>query len=97
MTSNQDAVLAPGPHGIPQLIINKALRIQGFSHCGFRGPSGVTRLGRLAGWAQDGQLKAITKVWEGLDAAPAALVAMFAGENVGQAVVRVGPRPSLRV
>ena len=46
------------------------------------------------GWAQDCQLKAITNVWEGLDAAPVALVAMLAGENVGQAVVRVGPDPT---
>ena len=32
-----------------------------------------------------------TRTWEGLDSAPDALVAMLAGENVGQVVVRVGP------
>lgn len=42
-----------------------------------------------AGWAEDGQLKAITNIWGGLDTAPAALVAILAGENVGQVVVRV--------
>jgi NADPH-dependent curcumin reductase CurA len=51
-------------------------------------------LDQLAGWAQGGQLKTITKVWDGLDAAPAALVSMLAGENVGQVVVRVGPDPA---
>jgi NADPH-dependent curcumin reductase CurA len=90
---DQDAVLAPGPHGIPQLIINKTLRIEGFLTADFA-PHRSDALDRLAGWAQDGQLKAITNVWEGLDAAPAALVAMLAGENVGQAVVRVGPDPA---
>jgi NADPH-dependent curcumin reductase CurA len=40
---------------------------------------------------RDGQLKAITRTWEGLDSAPEALVAMLAGGNVGQVVVRVGP------
>jgi NADPH-dependent curcumin reductase CurA len=43
---------------------------------------------------QQGQLKAITKVFGGLDAAPEALVAMLAGENIGQVVVRVGPDPT---
>jgi NADPH-dependent curcumin reductase CurA len=90
---DQDAVLAPGPHGIPQLIINKTLRIEGFLTADFV-RQWSDGLGRLAGWTQDGQLKAITKIWEGLDAAPAALVAMLAGENVGQVVVRVGPDPA---
>jgi|GEM_PF-3912944 NADPH-dependent curcumin reductase CurA len=51
-------------------------------------------LHQLAGWTQEGQLKTITKIWNGLDAAPAALVAMLAGENIGQVVVRVGPDPT---
>jgi NADPH-dependent curcumin reductase CurA len=45
-------------------------------------------------WTRQGQLKPITKVFDGLDAAPAALVAMLAGENIGQVVVRVGPDPT---
>jgi NADPH-dependent curcumin reductase CurA len=51
-------------------------------------------LEHLAEWMQQGQLKAITKVFGGLDAVPEALVAMLAGENIGQVVVRVGPDPT---
>jgi NADPH-dependent curcumin reductase CurA len=89
----QDAVLAPGPRGIPQLVINKALRLEGFLTADFM-PQWGDALDRLAGWTQQGQLKAITKVWDGLDAAPEALVAMLAGENIGQVVVRVAPDPT---
>jgi NADPH-dependent curcumin reductase CurA len=88
--ANQDAVLAPGPRGIPQLIINKSLRIEGFLTADFMS-EWSDALDKLAGWAQQGQLKAITKVWDGLDTAPDALVAMLAGENVGQVVVKIGP------
>jgi NADPH-dependent curcumin reductase CurA len=88
-----DAVLAPGPRGIPLLIVNKALRLEGFLTADFM-PEWGTALDHLAVWVQQGQLKAITKVWDGLDAAPEALVAMLAGENVGQVVVRVGPDPT---
>jgi NADPH-dependent curcumin reductase CurA len=52
---------------------------------------GASPAGRMT---QEGQLKTITKIWNGLDAAPAALVAMLAGENIGQVVVRVGPDPT---
>jgi NADPH-dependent curcumin reductase CurA len=89
----QDGVLAPGPRGIPLLIINKALRIEGFLTADFM-PEWGEALDRLAKWTQEGHLRPITKVWEGLDAAPEALVAMLAGENVGQVVVRVGPDPT---
>ena len=89
----QDAVLAPGPRGIPLLIVNNALRIEGFLTADFI-PEWGNALDQLAAWTQEGQLKTITKVWDGLDAAPAALVAMLAGENIGQVVVRVGPDPT---
>jgi NADPH-dependent curcumin reductase CurA len=89
----QDAVLATSPRGIPQLVINKALRLEGFLTADFT-PEWDGALDQLAAWTQESQLKTITKVWNGLDAAPEALVAMLAGENIGQVVVRVGPDPS---
>jgi NADPH-dependent curcumin reductase CurA len=89
----QDAVLEPGPRGIPLLIVNKALRLEGFLTTDFV-PEWGDALDQLAGWTQQGQLKTITKIWDGLDAAPAALVAMLAGENIGQVVVRVGRDPT---
>jgi NADPH-dependent curcumin reductase CurA len=76
----QDAVLAPGPRGIPLLIVNDALRIEGFLTADFM-PEWGDALDQLAGWSQQGQLKTITKVWDGLDAAPAALVACWPGRT----------------
>jgi hypothetical protein len=57
-----------------------------FGHNGLAAYFGMLKVGR-------GQLETITKVWDGLDAAP--LVAMLAAENIrGQVVVRIGPDPS---
>jgi NADPH-dependent curcumin reductase CurA len=89
----QDAIRAPGPRGIPLLIVNNALRLEGFLTGDFM-PQWGDALDQLAEWTQQGQLKPIAKVFDGLDAAPAALVAMLAGENIGQVVVRVGPDPT---
>ena len=90
---DQDAVTAPGPQGVPQLVINKTLRIEGLLTGDFAAEWNEA-LDQLAEWAKDGRLKPITKVWDGLDTAPAALVAMLAGENLGQVVVRVAPDPT---
>jgi NADPH-dependent curcumin reductase CurA len=89
----QDAVAAPGPRGIPLLIVNNALRLEGFLTADFVAEWGDA-LDQLAGWTREGRLTTITKIWDGLDAAPAALVATLAGENVGQVVVRIGPDPT---
>jgi NADPH-dependent curcumin reductase CurA len=86
----EDAVTTPGPRGVPMLIINKALRLEGFLTADFITEWADARR-RLTGWMTEGRLKAITRTWEGLDSAPDALVGMLAGENVGQVVVRVGP------
>lgn len=75
------------------MIINKALRMEGFITSDFA-PQWGEALRRLTELIDDGRLKAVTAVWDGLDAAPAALVAMLAGENVGQVVVRVRPDPA---
>ena len=88
--TGQDAVLAPGPRGIPLQLLNRALKIQGFETLDFE-PEWADALDWLAAWA--GHLTEITKVWEGLDSAPEALVAMLAGESTGQVVVRIGPDP----
>ena len=89
----QDAVRATGPRGIPLLIVNKGLRLEGFLTGDFM-PEWGDALDQLAGWIREGHLKAITKIWDGLDAAPAALIAMLAGQNLGQVVVRVGLDPT---
>jgi NADPH-dependent curcumin reductase CurA len=48
----------------------------------------------LAGWISSGQLRVLDEVVEGLEAAPAALVGLLAGDNIGKRMVRVGPDPA---
>jgi NADPH-dependent curcumin reductase CurA len=40
-----------------------------------------------------GQVTVLENVRDGLDAAPAALIEMMAGKNIGQLAVRLGPDP----
>ena len=44
-------------------------------------------------WYQDGKMKVVEDVLEGLDAAPGGLIGLLAGENRGKRMVRVGPDP----
>jgi NADPH-dependent curcumin reductase CurA len=45
---------------------------------------------RVAGWLASGELADPSTEFDGLDRAPAALVALLAGENLGKALVRLG-------
>ena len=80
----------PGPAAVPGLVITKRLRMEGFlvfDHAARFGEA----LDRLAAWIDEGRLVVLEDVVEGLDAAPAALVGLLAGDNVGKRMVRVGP------
>jgi NADPH-dependent curcumin reductase CurA len=89
----EDAVLQPGPRGIPQHLFNKALRMEGIFT-----PDYVSEWAegarQLAAWLDEGTIEAATHIWNGLDSAPEALVAVLSGENFGQALVRISPDPS---
>ena len=80
---------APGPRGIPGLLVNKRLRMQGFLVFDFSADYERARR-ELAGWIDSGQLQALQDVVDGLDNAPAAFVDLLAGGNIGTRVVRVG-------
>jgi NADPH-dependent curcumin reductase CurA len=77
----------PGPSNYINLISRRG-RMQGFLSldCWDRFPE-VSAI--LAGWVGEGRLQYRSHVFEGLDAAPDALNAMFTGENIGKIVVRV--------
>ena len=79
---------APGPRGVPGLIVTKRLRMEGFIVMDFFAQREVATQ-RLAGWLESGDLIAREDVLEGLDAAPRALVGLLAGENLGKRMVRV--------
>ena len=78
----------PGPYGIPGLLVTKRLRMEGFIVMDFYDRRDEA-LAELAGWLESGELVAAEDVLEGLDQAPAGLVGLLAGENVGKRMVHV--------
>lgn len=84
--------LAQGPRLERKLLIARA-RMEGFlilDHFD-RFPEGIRR---LAAWLREGRLRYREDVVEGLERAPAALLRVLAGENLGKQLVRVGPDPA---
>ena len=79
----------PGPRGIPGLVITKRLRMEGFIVFDFAERYDEA-LDEIVGWIAAGRLKVVEDVLDGLESAPAGLVGLLAGENIGKRVVRVG-------
>lgn len=80
---------AHGPRGVPGLIVTKRLTLQGFILYDFM-PRMDEALTDLQRWVADGRIKVREDIVEGLENAPAGLVGLLAGENVGKRMVRVG-------
>jgi NADPH-dependent curcumin reductase CurA len=90
ISSYNDHHKPPGPPNYLNLISRRA-RMEGFISWDAWGRwSEITAT--LAEWIADGTLTHRSHVFEGLEAAPQALNAMFLGENTGKIVVRVGAR-----
>jgi NADPH-dependent curcumin reductase CurA len=83
----------PGPSGVPGLLVTKRLRAEGFLVSDFMADWAAAE-DRLAGWIASGELTVLEDVMEGLEMAPAALVGILAGDNIGKRIVRVAPDPS---
>ena len=79
---------APGPKGVPGLLVNKRIRMQGFLVFDYADRYAQARTDMLQ-WMQTGALKVWQDVYSGLDKAPAAFVDLLAGGNMGTRVVRV--------
>ena len=79
---------APGPRGVPGLLVTKRLRMEGFivmDHFDRRRQAEE----ELAGWVADGSLQVHEDVVEGLERAPGALIGLLHGDNLGKRMVRV--------
>ncbi len=87
ISSYNDAFKPPGPPNYLNLISRRA-RMEGFISWDAWGRYGEI-MGILGGWVAEGRLQHRSHIFEGLDAAPQALNAMFTGENIGKIVVRV--------
>ncbi|MYB18004.1 MAG: NADP-dependent oxidoreductase [Holophagales bacterium] len=79
---------APGPFGVPGLLINFRVRMEGFLVFDYakRYPEAWTRMRE---WVEAGKLVPKQDVFEGLEKAPEAFVDLLAGGNVGTRIVRV--------
>lgn len=82
------ATPGPGPRGVPGLLVNNRVRMQGFLIFDYAARFAAAR-DELAAWIASGELTARTTVYDGLDAAPQAFVDLLAGSTVGTTVVRV--------
>jgi NADPH-dependent curcumin reductase CurA len=78
----------PGPRGVPGLLVNNRVRMEGFLVFDFSDRYEEARRD-LARWIDEGELRPKVTAFEGLEAAPAAFVALLAGGTVGTTIVRV--------
>jgi NADPH-dependent curcumin reductase CurA len=81
--------LTPGPSNI-FLAITKRLRLQGFivrDHYDILNQFHAD----ISKWISEGKIKWEETIFEGLENAPKAFIALFNGENFGKTLVRIGP------
>jgi NADPH-dependent curcumin reductase CurA len=78
----------PGPRGIPGLLINSRVRMEGFLVFDYADRYAEGR-GQLRAWLEAGELTSMHDEVTGLERAPQAFVDLLAGGNVGTRIVRV--------
>jgi len=78
----------PGPKGVPGLLVNKRIRMQGFLVFDFSKKYAEARQ-NIRGWLQSGEMIMLNDEVQGLEAAPDAFVDLLAGGNVGTRIVRL--------
>jgi NADPH-dependent curcumin reductase CurA len=79
----------PSPRGIPGLLVNNRVRMEGFLVFDFEDRYDEARR-ELSGWIEQGRLRPRHVDYQGLGAAPSAFVDLLAGATVGTTIVRVG-------
>jgi len=79
---------APGPRGIPGLLVNNRVRMEGFLVFDFADRYDEARRA-MRGWLDRGELVARQDEFQGLESAPRAFVDLLAGGNIGTRIVRV--------
>ena len=78
----------PGPKGIPGLLVNKSIRMQGFLVFDFAEKYNEAT-DEIIEWIKSGQFKVLTDEVDGLDEAPKGFVDLLAGGNIGTRIVNV--------
>jgi len=90
--SQYDGAVPTGPRNLPGLLIVKRLRMEGFIAMDFPDKDEQAQQD-LKNWVENGQIKVIEDIYEGLEQAPAALIGLLAGNNRGKRMVRVHNDP----
>lgn len=78
----------PGPKGVPGLLVNNRIRMQGFLLFDYVDRYAEAR-GVIYEWLSSGQLTSLQDEVVGLEAAPEAFVDLLSGGNVGTRIVRL--------
>ena len=84
-TANPD----PSPRGIPGLLVNNQVRMQGFLVFAYTDRYDEART-QMREWIETGSLVPRHVTYDGLDAAGGAFVDLLAGRTVGTTIVRLG-------
>jgi len=78
----------PGPRGVPGLLVNNRVRMEGFIVFDYEERYGEARA-QLAAWMQVGAIKPLVTTYQGLAAAPQAFVDLLNGVTSGTTVVEL--------
>ena len=76
----------PGPKGIPGLLVNKSIRMEGFLVFDFAAKY-EDATSKIIEWIELGKLKVLTDEVHGLESAPEAFVDLLSGGNIGTRIV----------
>ena len=79
---------APGPRGIPGLLVNNRVRMEGFLVFDYAARYDDARRA-LRAWHDAGEIRSLHDDVHGLEQAPQAFVDLLAGGNVGTRIVRI--------
>ena len=78
----------PGPRGIPGLLINNRIKMEGFLVFDFEKKYDIA-ITEILQWIDSGDLKILTDKVQGLESAPEAFVDLLAGGNIGTRIIRL--------
>ena len=81
-----------GPRNVPGFIITKRLKMEGFIVMDFQ-EKHLKAINHMRALLDEGKMKVVEDIAEGLESAPEALVNLLNGKNFGKSMVRVFPDP----
>ena len=82
-----------GPRNLPGLLVVKRLRMEGFIYFDFA-DNDAKASSDLQAWVDEGKIRIVDDIVDGLENAPRALIGLLAGDNRGKRMVRVAPDPA---